>query len=139
MSLSPKSQVVCTHDSLSIVSIKQAQNDSTVSCSPSIKSKVCSGSLLHLVEVVGSPVVNIMTEASGHHGHALQVSEVTLQITGLSQTNRNTSQRERRRSEHSTKLWHTLFSLSFIYFSSCSKHTNTKLHIITFTVHSRKR
>lgn len=41
--------------------------------------------LLHLVEVVGASVVNIMAEAGGYHGHALQVCVVTLQITCLSE------------------------------------------------------
>lgn len=39
--------------------------------------------LLHLVKVVGSSVVNVMAEAGGHHGHALQVGVVALQITRL--------------------------------------------------------
>lgn len=38
---------------------------------------------LQLVEVVSSSVVNIVTEAGSHHGHTLQVSVVTLQITCL--------------------------------------------------------
>lgn len=50
--------------------------------------------LLQLVEVVGSSVVDIVAEASGHHGHTLQVGEVTLQITCL-RAQTHTSDRER--------------------------------------------
>ena len=39
--------------------------------------------LLHLVEVVGASVVYVMAEPCSHHGHSLQVSVVTLQVTCL--------------------------------------------------------
>ena len=48
-----------------------------------ILTRLCSLALLQLVQVVGASVVNIMAEACSHHGHGLQVSVVTLQVTCL--------------------------------------------------------
>lgn len=38
---------------------------------------------LHLVEVVGASVVNVMAESSSDHGQGLQVREVALQLSCL--------------------------------------------------------
>lgn len=51
--------------------------------------------LLHLVQVVGSSVVDIVTESSSHHCHALQVCVVTLQITCLRAQTTKQSDRNR--------------------------------------------
>lgn len=39
--------------------------------------------LLHLVEVVGASVINVMAERSSDHGQGLQVCEVSLQLSSL--------------------------------------------------------
>ena len=39
--------------------------------------------LLHLVQVVGASVVNVMAEGSGDHGQGLQVREVSFQLSSL--------------------------------------------------------
>lgn len=39
--------------------------------------------LLHLVQVVGAPVVDVMAQAGGHHGEGLQVRVVALQFARL--------------------------------------------------------
>ena len=39
--------------------------------------------LLQLVEVVGAAVVNIVAEASRHHGHSFQICVVALQLARL--------------------------------------------------------
>lgn len=38
---------------------------------------------LHLVEIVGASVVNVMAEGSSDHGQGLQVCEVSLQVSSL--------------------------------------------------------
>lgn len=42
--------------------------------------------LLHLVQVVGAAVVDVMAQAGGHHGKGLQVRVVALQFAGLKGT-----------------------------------------------------
>lgn len=39
--------------------------------------------LLHLVQVVGAPMVNVVAQACGHHGKGLQVCVVALQLARL--------------------------------------------------------
>ena len=39
--------------------------------------------LLHLVQVVGAPMVNVVAQAGGHHGEGLQVRVVALQLACL--------------------------------------------------------
>ena len=39
--------------------------------------------LLHLVQVVGAPMVNVVAQASSHHGKGLQVRVVALQLARL--------------------------------------------------------
>lgn len=45
--------------------------------------------LLHLVKVVGSPVVNIMAQSSSYHCKGFEVCVVTLQFAGLEGENLN--------------------------------------------------
>lgn len=44
---------------------------------------VSESDLLHLVEIIGAPVVDIMQESSSDHGHDLQICVVSLQLPCL--------------------------------------------------------